>query len=366
MISVNPITESRIKKDILRNLIKLGTSSFYLLYLFLCVYAFVLCKPESKDISNGGWKMYSNYTFILIIVLKVLISIFDITFSTCNYFTFFSKLYELDPLSFYPSIFNGFIIKILSCLQICIYCIPALLRLLDIKQLCWRQINYILINFIYFLLNLCIQLFCCVVCIVNLISFINKVNEYPECINSLYVQIATFVLALIILAVVIFNYMYFELFTPKGLEQAQKEIEQDLCKDFTLEVEETTKTNEFSKASKLRKYVIISRSAFKFMPEFARFLRITQIGTRRCASGSLCSSVDLEHIFYCHNTLNIPNENLRCCYVCSGRKGYMVGFHQTKYEFALKIALSPMRPTKEGMFGDGIYFARYFAWYNQF
>ncbi|RNA09292.1 hypothetical protein BpHYR1_015314 [Brachionus plicatilis] len=102
---------------------------------------------------------------------------------------------------------------------------------------------------------------------------------------------------------------------------------------------------------------------YLFMPQFLRFMRMSEFGSMGCLASENCSSLDLEHIVLCHNELNIPNQNCRCCYDCTCRDEYLVGFHQTKYHPALSISLSPMRLTqdKDSWFGPGIYFARRFS-----
>jgi hypothetical protein len=45
-------------------------------------------------------------------------------------------------------------------------------------------------------------------------------------------------------------------------------------------------------------------------------------------------------------------------YYCTGRKNYLIGFHQTTNDAAISMSMSPFRCGKKGMFGAGIYFAR--------
>ena len=45
-------------------------------------------------------------------------------------------------------------------------------------------------------------------------------------------------------------------------------------------------------------------------------------------------------------------------YYCTGRKNYLIGFHQTTNDAAISMSMSPFKCGKEGMFGGGIYFAR--------
>lgn len=217
----------------------------------------------------------------------------------------------------------------------------TILRLIDIRQFFWKNTNYIVKNLLRFIFSLCLLLFLMSINIATLIEK-DKLGLEKKVVDH-QIAVLCFTIALIIATCV--HYIYFELFVPNGLEGAQQEIAE-------------LKGQVIKDLPGLKKYMILSKSSFMFMPEFARFMRISQMGSMGCISNNLCTSIDLEHIFYCHSVLNIPNTKFGCCYKCTGRKGYLVGFHQTSYEAALKISLSPMRKTKEGMFGDGIYFAR--------
>jgi hypothetical protein len=101
---------------------------------------------------------------------------------------------------------------------------------------------------------------------------------------------------------------------------------------------------------------------YKPVPEFGRFMRLSEVGTEGCILNEQCLSADLEHILKCHTDLNIPKKD--CCrsfgnlnYYCTGRKNYMIGFHQTTNDAAISMSMSPFKKGNGGMFGAGIYFA---------
>ena len=150
----------------------------------------------------------------------------------------------------------------------------------------------------------------------------------------------------------IIYFFYFQVFTPKGLDQAQATV----LANATVEAVESqvvpAKKDGYSR--------FCFSSKYNFMPTLCRFMRMSEMGSMGCISSTSCASIDLEHIFLCHDDLNIPNSRCDCCYDCTDRKGFMVGFHQTRYEAALCISMSPMRKSEgeNGWFGDGVYFAR--------
>ena len=204
---------------------------------------------------------------------------------------------------------------------------------------------------IYFLLKAILLLFCCTISILNIV----KTEKSERCRDDLNIRIARLAFFLFMLGGLSFQYYYIELFTPEGLEEAQKELEKNKVEEFKGAEE---KYVEIGTKTKLRRYLILSKSQFKFVPQFGRFARVSLLGSVFCAAKDYCPTTDLEHIFYYHNEFERPNQLYRCNFDYTGRRNYMIGFHQTSREAALKISLSPMRITQDGMFGDGVYFAR--------
>ena len=156
----------------------------------------------------------------------------------------------------------------------------------------------------------------------------------------------------------IIYFFYFQVFTPKGLDQAQAIV---LAASAPTRVQPfTVEGGAVDSLVEVKSRRLCFSSKYNFMPTMCRFMRMSEMGSMGCISSTSCASVDLEHIFLCHDDLNIPNRRCDCCYDCTDRKGFMVGFHQTSRDAALCISMSPMRKSEgeNGWFGDGVYFAR--------
>ena len=154
-------------------------------------------------------------------------------------------------------------------------------------------------------------------------------------------------------------FFLFQYFIPSGLDVAHQDVNNDQSnRVFTIVNQPSSNLNIININE--RKNMPLFPKKYLFMPQFLRFMRLSEFGSMGCLASTNCTSLDLEHIVLCHNELNIPNENCRCCYDCTSREGFLVGFHQTDLKSALCIAMSPMRPTKleKSWFGSGIYFAR--------
>ena len=91
---------------------------------------------------------------------------------------------------------------------------------------------------------------------------------------------------------------------------------------------------------------------YTFKASFGRFMRLHQIASKGCILHANCPSIDLEHIFLCHDHLTAPppyikapNEGSQCecCHYddWTERADYMVGFYQTSRDNALLLALLP-------------------------
>jgi hypothetical protein len=237
-----------------------------------------------------------------------------------------------------------------------VYVTITLARLCDIRQCFWRRINYNLNNFLSYLFKLCVYAYSIGVTIAAIVA-VSKCPTFP-------IAIPISCLGLILLRLLrrSIYFFFFQIFTPSGLEQAQLTVNQNRVEPIsTIESLERRRQLEQGKALGKQKRFCFS-SKYIFEASFCRFVRMSEMGSMGCISSSRCSSIDLEHIFYCHDDLNIPNERCRNCYDCTDRAGFLIGFHQTIREAALCIALSPMRISEgeNGWFGDGVYFARSF------
>ncbi len=127
------------------------------------------------------------------------------------------------------------------------------------------------------------------------------------------------------------------------------------CFNITQQYKPVQEFGRFMRLSEVMKFYL-------FNLIFFTKLKLFKVGTEGCILNNQCLSADLEHILKCHDDLNIPTRNC-CCftnlnYYCTGRKNYMIGFHQTTNDAAISMSMSPFRCGKEGMFGGGIYFAR--------
>ena len=156
-------------------------------------------------------------------------------------------------------------------------------------------------------------------------------------------------------------FFQFQYFIPSGLEKAHNVLHTNQSNRVSTIMGQIN-SNQDLVCIGARKQMPFFPEKYLFMPQLLRIMRIRELGSMGCLASTSCTSVDLEHIVLCHNELNIPNEKCRCCYDCTSRKGYLVGFHQTDPEAALCIAMSPMRQTKAEIswYGSGIYFARRF------
>ena len=238
------------------------------------------------------------------------------------------------------------------------YVTVTLVRLCDIRQFFGRNINYNLNNFLNYLFKVCLYAY-------SIGSLIPIIVSSSKCTDTnIYLPIVCVVLVLLRLTQRSIYFFFFQIFTPPGLEQAQITVNQNKVEPIST-IENVTpessrrETLEKVKATRKQKRFCFS-SKYVFESGFCRFVRMSEMGTMGCISSSSCSSIDLEHIFYCHDDLNVPNARCRCCYNCTDRAGFLIGFHQTSREAALCIALSPMRISEgeNGWFGDGVYFAR--------
>ena len=318
---------------------------------------------RSKKIIIGFWKLF--YFFYLAALTSFAGLSWQFSASECtinNPFLTDFYLFNLTYIALENCLAMLEIIKILSTFKACGICrlnekqshfAHKLLRLIDPREYLWRMNIFIIRNLIYFLFKTGLLLTWFIISIIE-ISLQEKKEEY-KCKVKYNIQIASIVFSFVALIAIFFQYYYIELFTPEGLEEAEKELTENKVKEFK-EIEE--KSIEIVNKPKLRRYLILSKLQFNFIPQFGRFARISLLGSGHCLAGTKCQSVDLEHIFYYHNEFELPNQEDRCFYSCLCAQNYLVGFHQTSREAALKISLSPMRITQDGMFGDGIYFAR--------
>jgi hypothetical protein len=364
---------------------KLFIFNIYIVIFFLSLFSFygydiesepVINPSDLKNITECSSKVYLSWIYILVIAsyasffiafVLTCLALFDLVIYVMNttnlkvaykhlircqpYDIITNKVNEKNIFGCKLSICNRLVGSIvlfifytaLSIIYFVAFLLISVARVFDIRELCWPKVNYILKNLFFF----CIKLVFFIALSLNSAARIYFYSQFKVCQSTMIVQSVYLFLNVLIIILIVVEYIYFELFTPKNLiETSKKMIKKD---EINLE-----------ESYKLKKYLIISRHAFNFMPEFARFMRIERMGSNGCIAANYCSSMNLEHIFYCHNALNKPNSKFRCWYDWSGRKNYLVGFHQTTYEAALAISLSPMRITKDGMFGDGVYFARSF------
>ena len=96
--------------------------------------------------------------------------------------------------------------------------------------------------------------------------------------------------------------------------------------------------------------------AFNTSPNHICFMSKSKIGTSWCGftlrdNLSICYRNALKHLVECHSGKFQPTSN--------------IGFHQTSFSSAIKIASSGFKPGSQGMFGPGIYFARSFDHTNR-
>ena len=304
----------------------------YLFFLFLFGgFATVYNESECKKINDPFVLFFNKLNLFNIYYL--------IFFGYCDMLGF---LYSLECCKKCPRI------EIADKIRICyVSFFFGLFRLMDPREYFWRINNFILKNLIFYSFKVGVLLAWFTKIIIEIASL-----EQSDICEQNFLLLVFIVVAIIGLS---FKYYYIELFSPEGLEEAQKELEENKVEEFK-EIEE--KSIEIVNKPKLRRYLILSKSQFNFIPQFGRFARISLLGSGSCFAGKKCPSVDLEHILYDHNEFERPNGDRRCIYYCLCAKDFLVGFHQTSREAALKISLSPMRITQDGMFGDGVYFAR--------
>jgi hypothetical protein len=188
------------------------------------------------------------------------------------------------------------------------------IKFFDFTQLFqWCIKSYLIINLIEFALETLMYVFLLSINIASTIVF-----QQNGC-NSFYpIQIACLIWLTIKYFFTCFYFIYFTLYRPSFLDK------------------------EGEKPAK----------------EHARFMRLRELGISLCHSGDYCLSIDLQHILRNHNKLNIPTKKCNPWYYCAGKENYLIGFHQTTADAALKIACTGFRPGSDGMFGGGIYFAR--------
>jgi hypothetical protein len=103
-------------------------------------------------------------------------------------------------------------------------------------------------------------------------------------------------------------------------------------------------------------------------PAHGGFMRLEEMGSSKCLAKEACAATDLEHVLKCHSSLHKPHRKCSPCYFFTGRKNYYIGFHQTKPEYAIDIAVTGFKCGKSkterkpgerpSMYGGGIYFAR--------
>ena len=306
---------------------------------------------SSLFLANSSWELISfNHGFIKKFILNVL---------TCKEDK--KKVNETKKEKNYKACAQCLLWLIMfpfGLIYLFVYITVTLTRLCDIRQCFWRQINYNLNNFLNFLFKLCVYAY-------SIGVIIAVITSASQCSNStIGVPIVCLIFILLRLTRRCIYFFFFQIFTPTGLEQAQIILNQNKVKpirtiDATLE--SPGRKLKKSKATGEQKRFCFS-SNYVFETSFCRFVRMSEMGSMGCISSTSCSSIDLEHIFYCHNDLNIPNARYRCCYDCTDRAGFLIGFHQTPRNAALCIALSPMKISEGecGWFGDGVYFARSF------
>ena len=256
----------------------------------------------------------------------------------------------------------------LSLLYLTCYLFVSFLRVIDIRQCFWKKKNY----YTYFIISYVFQMMVYFFAIGVLASFLSFQNVCsiesstdPNLTDSSTNSSITLTLLIMIILRFVKRSIYlfgFQYFVPSGLGKAHDVINtNDSNQVFTIIGQNNSNHGIISIIE--RKHMLLFPEKYLFMPQFLRFMRISELGSMGCLASTNCTSLDLEHIVLCHNELNIPNEKCRCCYDCTSRKDFLIGFHQTDTESALCIAMSPMRPTKEekSWFGSGIYFARCYA-----
>ena len=313
-------------------------------------------------------QLLAYYVFVIIIVVRMINSYLEwITFNhdfiknvllnalTCREDP--NRKEKKESAEYCMNFFVFWIALIIGIFYLTCKLIVSLVRLCDVRQLFWRHINYNLNNFLKYMFQVGLYAFSigAIIPVIIASSQCSKLNIFP--IVCLGLTILRFIQRSV-------YFFYYQIFTPDGLEQAQITVNQNKVEPIsTIENMSDTRVTKLEKGAAVGKHKrFCFSSKYVFETSFCRFVRMTEMGSMGCISSSTCSSIDLEHIFYCHDDLNIPNSLCRCCYDCTGRSSYLVGFHQTTREAALCIALSPMRISEgeNGWFGDGVYFARSF------
>ena len=226
-----------------------------------------------------------------------------------------------------------------------------LIKLFDFRECFWQYQNYLIRSSIRYVFQVAVTSFCLTVNIwmITLSIDADSKNLQGACIAFILTRF---------IAVTIY-FVSFELYVPKQIERAQIEIDEEAKNQIeTISdgmIDQTEKPDDCKKNNTTCCFLF--RKKYRPVPQFARFMRLWEVGTEGCILNDQCLSADLEHILKCHDDLNIPSRTFNCNYCC-GRSRFMIGFHQTSEKSALQLALSEFRPGKNGSFGKAIYFAR--------
>ena len=215
-----------------------------------------------------------------------------------------------------------------------VWILAYLYRFFDITQLFWRKKNYKMTSFIKFGLHSFVFVFTFAMNLTLIILFSQK-----KCSSPMITEILSLIMTLIRFGFILFYFVVFEMYVPtKHFNSAKRD----------------PGVKQFCRINKIP-YDVANLNT---VPEFARFMRLPEIGTSSCISNKHCLSLDLEHILKCHDDLYAPDPSCNPCYSVSGRGNYLIGFHQCETYTSLLIALMNFKSGNDGMFGGGIYFAR--------
>ena len=280
------------------------------------------------------WFMVRSFISMILMAVKSIDSeceCIDICMccAACDKNSKYSFLARLFSLVF----FLGVIVPI-SIAYAVVWILAYLYRFFDITQLFWRKKNYKMTSFIKFGLHSFVFLLMFATNLTLIILFSKK-----KCSSPMITEILSLIMTIIRFGFVVFYFVRFEMYVPtEHLNLAKRD----------------PGVEQFCRINKIP-YTVENLS---IVPEFARFMRLPEIGTSSCISNKHCLSLDLEHILKCHDDLHVPDPSCNPCYSVSGRENYLIGFHQCENYTSLLIALMNFKPGNYGMFGGGIYFAR--------